>query len=74
MVAQQGFVPNSYDSALFLNKTNTNITLILLYVDDMIIIIDDSARIWALQDFEMKDLETFNYFLSLEVTSFTNGY
>uniref|UniRef100_A0A2N9GQ28 Reverse transcriptase Ty1/copia-type domain-containing protein n=1 Tax=Fagus sylvatica TaxID=28930 RepID=A0A2N9GQ28_FAGSY len=37
VVAQQGFTPSSYDSALFIRHTSTGITLILLYVDDMII-------------------------------------
>ena len=33
VVAQQGFTPSSYDSALFIRYTSTDITLILLYVD-----------------------------------------
>uniref|UniRef100_A0A2N9IYG8 Uncharacterized protein n=1 Tax=Fagus sylvatica TaxID=28930 RepID=A0A2N9IYG8_FAGSY len=79
VVAQQGFTPSSYDSALFIRHTSTSITLILLYVDDMIIIGDDTASIRDLQKFlsqhfEMKDLGTLSYFLRLEVTSSFDGY
>ena len=79
VVAQQGFTPNSYDSVLFIRHTSTGITLIFLYVDDMSITGDDTAGIHDLQQFlsqhfEMKDLGTFSYFLSLEVTSSSDGY
>ena len=60
MVAQQGFTPSSYDLALFIRHTSTGITLILLYVDDMIITGYDTIGIRDLQKFlsqhfEMKD-------------------
>ena len=79
VVAQQGFTPSSYDSALFIRHTSTGIILILLYVDDMIITGDDPAGICDLQkflnqQFEMKDLGTLSYFLGLEVTSSSDGY
>uniref|UniRef100_A0A2N9F0V1 Integrase catalytic domain-containing protein n=1 Tax=Fagus sylvatica TaxID=28930 RepID=A0A2N9F0V1_FAGSY len=79
VVAQQGFTPSSYDSALFIRHTSTGITLILLYVDDMIITGDDTAGIRDLQkflsqQFKMKDLGTLSYFLGLEVTSSSDGY
>ena len=68
-----------HDTALFVQRSSASITLILLYVDDMIITRDDSAGIRSLQHFlsqhfEMKDLGTLNYFLGLEVTSSSNGY
>jgi hypothetical protein len=79
VVAQQGFIPSSYDSALFIRHTSTGITLILLYVDDMIIIGDDIVGISDLQKFlsqhfEMKDLGTLSYFLGHQVTSSSDGY
>ncbi|XP_065618196.1 uncharacterized mitochondrial protein AtMg00810-like [Quercus suber] len=60
-------------------ETSISITLILLYVDDMIITGDDSAGIHSLQhflsqNFEMKDLGILSYFLGLEVTSSFDGY
>jgi hypothetical protein len=79
VVAQQGFTPSSYDLALFIRHTSTSITLILLYVNDMIITGDDTAGIRDLQKFlsqhfEIKDLGTLSYFLGLEVTSSSDGY
>ena len=40
-----------YDSALFLHRTDEDIILLLLYVDDMIIIGDDLSGIQELKDF-----------------------
>ncbi|XP_059455229.1 uncharacterized mitochondrial protein AtMg00810-like [Corylus avellana] len=79
VVAQQGLVSSSYDSALFLRTTDNDTILILLYVDDMIITGDDISGIRALQsflsqNFEMKDLGTLSYFLGLEVTSSNDSY
>ena len=45
VVAQQGFTSSPHDTALFIRKSSTGITLILLYVDDMIITGDDSKII-----------------------------
>ncbi|XP_022871341.1 uncharacterized protein LOC111390519 [Olea europaea var. sylvestris] len=66
-----GFASNPYDSALFTRHTDTSITILLLYVDDMIIIGDDNYDIHELkqflcQHFEMKDLGSLSYFLNLE--------
>ena len=79
VVAQEGFVSSPYDLTLFLRTSATSTILILLYVDDMIITVDDISGIRALQsflsqNFEMKDLGTLNYFLGLEVTLSDGGY
>jgi hypothetical protein len=79
VVAQEGFTPSSYDSALFIRHTSTGITFIIFYVDDVIITSDDTAGICDLQKFlsqhfEMKDLGTLSYFLCLEVISSSDGY
>ena len=79
VVAQQGFTSSPYDTALFVRRSSTGITIILLYVDDMIITGDDSVGTRSLQHFlsqhfGMKNLGTFNYFLGLEVTSSSDGY
>ena len=73
-----GYTASSYDSALFLHRTDKGIILLLLYVDDMIIIGDDLSGIQELKDFlsqqfEMKDLGHLNYFLGLEITHSTDG-
>ena len=79
VVVQQDFTLSPHDTALFVRRSFAGITLILLYVDDMIITRDDSAGIPSLQHFlsqhfEMKDLGTLSYFLGLEVTSSSDGY
>ena len=79
VVAQQDFTSSPYDTAHFVRRSSASITLILLYVNDMIITGDDSAGIRSLQHFlsqhfEMKYLGTLSYFLGLEVTSSSDGY
>ena len=79
VIAQQGFTSSPHDIALFVRRSFTGITHILLYVDDMIITRDDLVGIRSLQHFlsqyfEMKDLGTLSYFLGLEVTSSFDGY
>ena len=79
VVAQQGFTSSPHDTALFVRRSSTGITLIHLYVDDMIITRDNFAGICSLQHFlsqhfEMKDLGTLSYFLRLKVTSLSDGY
>ena len=44
VVVQWDFTPSPYDSTLFLQQTSTGITLILLYIDDMIITGDDTTE------------------------------
>ena len=78
-ISQHGFLGSSFDTALFLRRSGHGITILLLYVDDMIIIGDDMQGIHDLKhflgcQFEMKDLGPLNYFLGLEVSSFADGY
>ena len=73
-----GYTTSPYDSALFLHRTDKGTILLVLYVDDMIIIGDDLNGVQELknffnQQFEMKDLEHFSYFLGLEITYSTNS-
>ena len=78
-ISQHGFSGSSFDIALFLRRSSHGITILLLYVDDMIITGDDMQSIQDLKhfigrQFEMKDLSPFNYFLGLEFSSSTDGY
>ena len=78
-ISQHSFSTSSYDSALFFQHSNHGITLLLLYVDNMIIIGDDVQGIQDLkrflgQHFEMKDLGPLSYFFDLEVSSSSEGY
>ena len=78
-ISQHDFSGNSFDTALFLRWSDHGITILLLYVDDMIITSDDMRGIQDLKhflscQFEMKDLGPLNYFLSLEVSYSANDY
>ena len=78
-ISQHGFSGNSFDTALFMRRSDHGITILLLYVNDMIITGDDMQGIQDLKhflgrQFEMKDLGPLNYFLDLEVSSSADGY
>eukprot|EP00268_Persea_americana_P067870 TRINITY_DN9389_c0_g1_i18.p1 TRINITY_DN9389_c0_g1~~TRINITY_DN9389_c0_g1_i18.p1 ORF type:complete len:262 (-),score=26.33 TRINITY_DN9389_c0_g1_i18:484-1269(-) len=73
-----GFHPSSYDPSMFLHHASTRITILLVYVDDIIITGTDADMIHQLQaslheSFHMKDLGPLNYFLGLEVHQFAKG-
>ena len=73
------FSCSSFDTAIFLRRYSHGITILLLYVDDMIIKGDDMQGIQDLKhflgcQFEIKDLGPLNYFLGLEVSSSADGY
>ena len=62
-----------------MGRSGHGITILLLYVDDMIITGDDIQGIQDLKhflgrQFEMKDLGPLNYFLGLKVSSSIDGY
>jgi hypothetical protein len=66
-----GFVASQHDPALFVHTSSRGRTLILLYVDDMLIIGDDldyiafvKARLSA--QFHMSDLGPLSFFLGIE--------
>ena len=78
-ISQHGFSSSSFDTTLFLRRYDHGVTILLLYVDDMIITGDDMQGIQDLKhflgrQFEMKDLDPLNYFLGLEVSSYVDGY
>ena len=69
-ISQHGFLGSSFDTALFLRRSDHGITILLLCVNDMIITSDDMQGIQDLKhflgrQFEMKDLNPLNYFIGL---------
>ena len=66
------------DSSLFVYCLDHTIIYLLLYVDDIFVIGNDSAQIHNLiaalgQVFELKDLGHLNYFLRIQITQFSCG-
>src|SRR5438105_380971 len=79
VVLATGFVASQHDPALFVHTSPRGRTLILLYVDDMLIISDDLdyiafVKIRLHEQFHMSDLGSLSYFLGIEVTSSPEGY
>lgn len=65
---------SSFDHGLFIQKTEAGITLLLLYVDNMIITRDENYGIsnhkqFLSHNFEIKDLGLHNYFLGMKIFS-----
>ena len=78
-VTAVGFQPSPHDPALFVHSSPRGRTLLLLYVDDMIITGDDPSHVAFVkhhlqQQFQMTDLGQLSYFLGLEVTSSVRGF
>jgi len=78
IVTDAAFKPSDHDPALFVHTSPRGRTLLLLYVDDMIITGDDSQFIEFVKKrlsdkFLMSDLGPLRYFLGLEVSSTPDG-
>jgi hypothetical protein len=73
-----GFKQSHSDHTLFLKHRNRKVTVLIIYVDDMIITGDDREEISRLQKhlvtkFEMKNLGGLKYFLGIEVARSEQG-
>lgn len=69
-LVQQGFTNSKADSSLFTLKTTHGLTLVLVYVEDILITGSDTQYITQLittlhTRFVMKDLGTLSYFLGI---------
>ena len=67
-----GYRQSNADHTLFMKHNNGKLTVLIIYVDDMIVTGDDDDERRALQtylsrEFEMKDLGPLKYFLGIEV-------
>ncbi|WVZ84521.1 hypothetical protein U9M48_031548 [Paspalum notatum var. saurae] len=79
MVTAAGFSASAHDPALFVHTSSRGHTLLLLYVDDMIITGDDPQLIAFVKErlheqFLMSDLGPLRYFLGIEVSSTHEGF
>ena len=80
VIRAAGFSPSEHDPALFIHISKSGSrTLLLLYVDDMLITGDDSDYVAFVKErlseqFKMSDLGPLSYFLGIEVSCTDDGY
>jgi hypothetical protein len=79
VVTAAGFSANAHDPTLFVHVSPRGRTLLLLYVDDMIIIGDDLEYIAFVKtrlsdQFLMSDRGLLRYFLGIEMSSPPEGF
>jgi hypothetical protein len=79
VVTTVGFSVSAHDPALFIHVSPCGRTLLLLYVDDMIITGDDPEYITFVKthlsdQFFMSDLGPLRYFLRIEISSTSEGF
>ncbi|KAF3614676.1 hypothetical protein FXO38_35522 [Capsicum annuum] len=72
------FVQSQYDPSLYIRRTQERITLVLVYVDDMLITGDslkliEDAKVMLQQSFKMKDLGELRFFLGIEFARSSKG-
>ncbi|KAH9805863.1 retrovirus-related pol polyprotein from transposon RE1 [Citrus sinensis] len=77
-LVQWGFRSSKSDTSLFFKHIGSNVLIILVYVDD--ILITGSSEVYISEvisllssEFALKDLGDFNYFLGVEVTPSAEG-
>ncbi|GAU28846.1 hypothetical protein TSUD_21830 [Trifolium subterraneum] len=73
-----GFTASKCDPSLFMLKTSSVLMMVLVYVDDIIITGSSSSHIQQLitklnDEFALKQLDTLDYFLGIEVFHLDNG-
>ncbi|GKV20452.1 hypothetical protein SLEP1_g30576 [Rubroshorea leprosula] len=79
VIVDAEYVQSSHDYSLFMHNSSQGVTLLLIYVDDMLITGSNKEGIAKLKEllcrsFQMKDLGPLTYFLGLEVHSSSRGY
>ena len=72
------FYQSPNDNSMFIRRTGKGCTVLLLYVDDMIISGNDISGIstlksYLMRNFKMKDLGPLTYFLGLEISRSDGG-
>jgi hypothetical protein len=79
MVTTTGFSASAHDPVLFVHVSPRGRTLLVLYVDDMIITSDGLEYIAFVKahlsdQFLMSDLGPLSYFLGIEISSTPEGF
>lgn len=78
LLIQHQYIQSNADHSLFIKKTDTSFTALLVYVDDVIIIGDSLDEFTFIKNilntsFKIKDLGQLKYFLGLEVVHSSQG-
>lgn len=78
VMIQKGYEQSKYDHSLFVKKDGMHITLLLVYVDDIVITGNHMDSIKALKKhlhtaIQVKDLGTLKFFLGIEVARSKQG-
>ena len=73
-----GFCASMFDTSLFMKKDGTDIIILLLYVDDIILTGSNSVKVHQVihelfEVFDLKNLGKLTYFLGLQITYQSNG-
>jgi hypothetical protein len=79
VVIAADFSASAHDPALFVHVSPHGRTLLLLYVDDMIVNGDDPKYIVFVKarlsnQFLMSDLDPLRYFLGIDISSSSEGF
>ena len=78
VIQKAGFIQSMADHSLFVKKCHDPFTILLVYVDDMVITGTNSREIDKLKEhmkkhFLMKDLGEIRYFLGIEIDNTSEG-
>lgn len=73
-----GFIRTQSDHSLFIYRTPTSITVMLVYVDDMVLAGSDpqviqDVKVFLSTRFQIKDLGHLKYFLGIEIAKSNDG-
>lgn len=79
VLQKAGYSQSHNDYSLFISNTSQGSVFALIYVDDILITVDNQQGIQQLkyilqQSFQMKDLGLASYFLGLEISRHSDGY
>ncbi|KAE8676646.1 hypothetical protein F3Y22_tig00111582pilonHSYRG00259 [Hibiscus syriacus] len=77
-MCDMGFWPSRIDSSLFVSSSKTEVTYVVVYVDDILVTCSSNNRVKEVKKqlhdkFSLKDLRLFHYFLGIEAVHTTTG-
>lgn len=78
-MSSRGYVSSKNDYSLFTKSVGSSLTVLAVYVDDILLAGDDITELGSLKtflddQFKIKDLDEVHYFLGLKVSFLTDGF